>query len=81
MALSRFVALNRQVGGRRRMATAAGIVTVVMGFVAAYLLYEAIAPAPRNDKRDRTMRRERLRTLGVLAALVAVVAAYVAAIW
>jgi hypothetical protein len=63
------------------MATAAGIVTVVMGFVAAYLLYEAIAPAPRNDKRDHWRRRERLRTYGILAAIAAVASAYVAAIW
>jgi ABC-type Fe3+ transport system permease subunit len=62
------------------MALAAGIVTVVMGFVAAVLLYEATVPAPRNDKRDDRKRRERLRTLGLLAAIVAIAAAYVVAI-
>jgi hypothetical protein len=63
------------------MAMAAGIVTVVMGFLAAFLIYEATVPAPRNDDRDDRKRRERLRILGLLAAIVAVAAAYVAAIW
>ena len=62
------------------MATVAGIITVIMGFTAALLLYEATAPAPRNDRRQDGERRGRLRTLGILAAIVAVVAAYVAAI-
>ena len=63
------------------MAIAAGIVTVVMGFAAAFLLYEATVPSSRNDRRDDSRRRERLRTLGFWAAIVAVAAAYIAAIW
>ena len=62
------------------MATTAGIITVIMGFTAALLLYEATAQAPRNDRRDDGERRGRLRKLGILAAIVAVIAAYVAAL-
>ena len=62
------------------MATAAGIITVIMGFTAALLLYEATAQASRNDRRQDGERRNRLRRLGILAAIVAVIAAYVAAL-
>ena len=63
------------------MATAAGIVSVVVGFAAALLLYEAAISAPRTDQRDDGKRHERLRSLGLLAAIVAMAAAYIAAIW
>jgi hypothetical protein len=63
------------------MATAAGIVSVVVGVAAALLLYEATVRAPRTDQRDDSKRRDRLRTLGLLASIVAVAAAYIAAIW
>jgi hypothetical protein len=62
------------------MATAAGIVSIVVGFAAALLLYEATVAAPRNDRRDDNKRRDHLRTLGLVAAIVAVAAAYLAAI-
>jgi hypothetical protein len=71
------------------MATVAAIVTVVMGFLAAMLLFNATVTPPRNKRRengkarDEHAYRERqrtMRTLGLVAAVVAVIAAYVAAL-
>ena len=62
------------------MATVAGVISVVMGFAAALLLYEATAAKPRHERRQDSDRRDRMRRIGVIAAIVAVVAAYVAAL-
>ena len=63
------------------MATVAGVVTVVMGFAAALLLYEATATKPRHEEgRQAGERRAMMRKYGIVAAVVAVIAAYVAAL-
>jgi len=70
------------------MATVASIVTVVMGFASALLLFEATSGHP-HDKRSQDAqtrdqlayqeRQRRMRAWGISAAIVAVIAAYVAA--
>ena len=71
------------------MATVASIVTIVMAFSAAMLLFNATVTPSRNKRRedgqilDEDAYRDRqrtMRTLGLAAAVVAVIAAYVAAI-
>jgi hypothetical protein len=62
------------------MATVAGVISVVLGFAAALLLYEATVAKPRHERPQDGDRRARMRKLGIIAAVVAVVAAYVAAL-
>jgi hypothetical protein len=62
------------------MATIAGVISVVLGFAAALLLYEATVAKPRHEHPREGDRRARMRRLGIIAAVVAVAAAYVAAL-